>query len=191
MRKREFKKEIRLLGIDDAPFDKFKDKRTLLIGTFFRGGSSLDGVLSTYVKVDGRDSTGEIAKLVERSKFKTQIRAILLDGIAVGGFNIVDIEKLNKKTKIPVIVVMRKKPNIEKIEKALKKLGMEKKIILLKKAGEIHQADNIFIQIEGITLEKARKIIKISTSRSFIPEPIRTAHLIAAGIVLGESKGRA
>ncbi len=191
MRKKELKREIRILGIDDSPFDKFKDRKVLVVATFFRGGSSLDGVLSTYAKVDGSDSTAKIAELIGKSKFKTQIRAIMLDGIAVGGFNIIDIKKLNKKTNIPVIVVMRKRPNIEKIEKALIKLKMEEKIRLLRNAGEIYQIDSIFVQIKGITLEKAKKIIRISTARALIPEPIRTAHLIAAGIILGESKGRA
>ena len=47
------KKEIRVLGIDDAPFE-FDQKEVLVIGTFFRGGQSLDGVLSTYVQKDER-----------------------------------------------------------------------------------------------------------------------------------------
>ena len=53
------KKEIRILGIDDAPFDKFNDKESLIIGTLFRGGSSIDGIMSTKATVDGIDSTGK------------------------------------------------------------------------------------------------------------------------------------
>ncbi len=188
---KEFKREIRVLGIDDAPFDKFKDRKTLIIGTLFRGGEFLDGVLSTTVTVDGNDATGQIAALFKKSKFRTQIRAILLDGIAVGGFNIIDIELLHEKTHVPVIVVVRKKPDLEKIRKTLIKLGMKEKIKLLEKAGEIYLAEKIFIQYNGTTLEQARRIIKISTSHALIPEAIRVAHLMAAGIVKGESSGRA
>lgn len=188
---RDYKKEIRVLGIDDGPFDKFKDTQTILIGTFFRGGDFLDGILSTHVEVDGNDATQKIAALIKKSKFKSQIRAILLDGVSVGGFNIIDIDLLYKKTNIPIIVVMRRKPNLEKIENALIKLGMHKKIRLLKKAGTIYALDRIFIQKKGIDIENAKSIIKLSTSRSYIPEPIRTSHLIAAGIVFGESNGRA
>ena len=43
------KKEIRVLGIDDAPFNKFKDKQVLVIAAFYRGGHFLDGVLSTKI----------------------------------------------------------------------------------------------------------------------------------------------
>ena len=39
--------------------------------------------------------------------------------------------------------------------------------------------------------EEARQIIKIAATRGLMPEPIRLAHLIASGIVEGESRGRA
>ena len=47
------------------------------------------------------------------------------------------------------------------------------------------------MQICGIERIDAEKIVKLSTTRSAIPEPLRVAHIIAAGIVNGESKGRA
>ncbi len=191
MRKKEPKREIRLLGIDDAPFDKFRDRKTIIIGTFFRGGKSLDGILSTTAQVDGSDGTGKIIKLVQKSKFRTQLKAILLDGISVGGFNVIDIEELHKKTKIPVITVMRRRPNSAKIYNALKKLKMGRKIRLLERAGPVYEEGKIFIQFKGISLDEARKIIRISISRAYIPEPIRVAHLIAAGLVYGESSGKA
>ncbi len=184
------KKEIRVLGIDDAPFDKFRGKETMLIGTFFRGGSFIDGIVSTKVKVDGNDATGKIVSLVKKSKFCPQLRAIMLDGIAVGGFNVVDIARVHQETGIPVIVVIRRYPDIKNVEQVLIKLGKKSKIKLLRKAGAVHSAGKIFIQFAGITLEEAEEIIRITTSRSHIPEPIRVAHIIASGITYGESRGK-
>jgi len=37
----------------------------------------------------------------------------------------------------------------------------------------------------------AEYIVKLSSTRSLIPEPIRVAHLIASGVALGESMGGA
>ena len=190
------KKEIRILGIDDAPFDKFKDKKVLVVGTVFRGGDYLDGILSTYVTVDGIDSTNKLIKIINSSKHKGQLQFIMLDGIAFGGFNVVDIQKLAKKTKFPVIVIIRNYPDLLEIKKALMKLKKGKdKIKLLEKAGEIFPVKiknkKIFIQISGLSLEKAKEIVKLTATRSLLPEPIRVAHLIASGIVLGESRGRA
>lgn len=185
------KKEIRIIGIDDAPFDKFNDKEVLIVGTIFRGGSFIDGIISTKVTVDGDDSTDKIAEMINKCKFKPQLQVIILDGIAVGGFNIIDVEELNKKTKLPVIIVMRNYPDLKKIKDVLKKLNKENKAKLLKKAGKVHKINKIHIQIYGIDLETAKDILKISCTRSYLPEPIRVAHLIASGVVEGESRGRA
>lgn len=184
------KSEIRVVGIDDSPFDKGKDKKTLILGVFYRGGNFLDGVLSTYVQVDGSDATMKIAQMALKSKFYTQLRAIMLNGIAVGGFNVIDIKKLYQKTKIPVIVVMRKLPKVGEMESALKKLKMERKIKLIKSAGKIKKAGKVFIQVCGISFEKATEIVKLTATHSYVPEPIRVAHLVASGIAFGESRGK-
>ena len=185
------KKEIRVIGIDDSPFNKFKDKQCFVVGIFYRGGNYMDGVVSTKVKVDGKDSTIKIVEMVNKCKFKPQLQCILLDGIAVAGFNVIDIQRLSKRTKLPVIVIMRDYPDLKKIKSALVKLNMKDKIKLLKKAGKVHKIGKIHVQFYGLELSDVKKILKITCTHSFIPEPIRVAHLIAAGVVTGESKGRA
>lgn len=185
------KKEIRIIGIDDAPFDKFKSKETLVIGTIFRGGQFIDGILSTRIKVDGSDSTEKLISMINSCKFKPQLQCIMIDGIAFGGFNVIDIEELNKKTGIPVIVIIRRMPDIENIKKILIKIKKKEKIKLIDKAGRPVKINDVYIQIKGISLETAKEILRISCTRSLIPEPIRVAHLIGSGIVDGESKGRA
>jgi len=110
------KKEIRVIGIDDSPYNK-NNKTNLIIGVVMRGGSWIDGILSTKVKVDGDDATTKIIKIINKCKFKTQLQCIFLDGIAVAGFNVIDIKELNQKTKIPVVVIIRKMPDIKKNKK--------------------------------------------------------------------------
>ena len=44
---------------------------------------------------------------------------------------------------------------------------------------------------ESFTSEKAKEILEIVCTRSLIPEPIRIAHLIASGIIYGQSRGKA
>lgn len=186
------KQEIRVLGIDDSPFQKDKKgKPTLVIATLFRGGTSIDGILSTKVTIDGNNSTKKLIELINKTKFKPQLRAILLDGIAFGGFNIIDIQELYKKTKIPVIVVIRKKPDINNIKKVLTKIKKQTKIKLLDKAGPPEKIGKIYVQYKGLNKDQVAEILKITCTRSLIPEPIRIAHLIAQGIYFGESKGNA
>ncbi len=185
------KREVRILGIDDASFDKFSDRRALVIGTVFRGGQWLDGVMTCTVEVDGDDATDMLAAMVGRSRFRSQLQCIMLDGIALGGFNIVDIEALSQRTGLPVIAVMRDYPQLEKIHAALRKLGKGDNIALLERAGTIHAREGIHFQVKGASEEEAREFLSLSTTRANIPEPLRVAHLIGAGIGKGESTGRA
>ncbi|MBW2980377.1 DUF99 family protein [Candidatus Woesearchaeota archaeon] len=186
-----YKKEIRILGIDDAPFDKFKKGNVLVVGTMFRGGQWIDGVLSTKITIDGSNSTSRLISMINKSKFKPQLQCIILDGIALGGFNIIDVKELNKKTRIPVLVVIRRMPDFKRIMAALKKLKKEHKYKLIQKAGQVHKIGKVYVQMSGLSLEQAKQILKITCTHSLLPEPIRVAHLIAAGITVGESKGNA
>ena len=188
---RQPKKYIRVLGIDDAPFNKFKDKECLIIGSVFRGGTSVEGILSTKVKIDGSDSTQKLVDMINKSKFKPQYNAVFLDGIALAGFNVIDINKLHKKIKIPIIVVMRSYPRYKKIFSALKKIKQSKKIKLIRDASEPVKINNIYAQFIGTKEKYVKQLLKICCTNSFIPECIRTSHLIAAGVVKGESKGNA
>ena len=187
------KQEIRILGIDDAPFSR-KQKKVLVVATVYRGGNYIDGLLSFYVKNDGNDATDKIIQAIKKTRHKEQLQCIMIDGIAVAGFNVIDIQKLNKATKLPIIVVMRKLPEIKKFLESLRKIN-KKGIRLIKKAGKIKKMQvhgkDIYIQIAGIKEEEAKKILKISCTHSAIPEPLRVAHLIATGIHDGESRGRA
>lgn len=185
------KDEIRIIGIDDMSFDRHASVSTKVIGIVFRGGSFLDGVLSTDAMIDGDDATANIAEMITKSKFKSQLQCIMLDGIAVAGFNVIDIERLYKKTGLPVIVVVRKMPDIENIKQILSRLDMDKKIGLIEKAGIPKEHKRIFFQCSGITEEKAHMLLDIASTRSYIPEPIRVAHLMGQGLFYGESRGRA
>jgi endonuclease V-like protein UPF0215 family len=190
------KEEIRILGIDDGPF-KNNDKEVIVVGVIFRGGNFLDGVLRTYVVVDGLDATEKLSKMINSSRHKNQLKVIMLDGITLGGFNIVDLKELYNETKIPIIVINRKMPDLKSIKKALEKnfLDFEKRWKMILNAGKIKQLKlekfSIYYQNIGLEDEEAEEIIILSTKHAQIPEPLRVAHLIATGIVKGESEGHA
>ena len=92
----------------------------------------MDGLLSCHVEKDGEDATVRIIEMINDCKFKPQIQAIFLKGIAVAGFNVINPASLNKETGIPVIIVIRDYPDYKKIYAALKGIGMDKKIDIIK-----------------------------------------------------------
>ena len=189
------KQQIRLLGIDDSPF-KFTDKQGIVIGVVMRGGEYLECVLRRHITIDGNDATFVCKDMIKKTKHREQLKAALLDGVALGGFNVVDIEDLYNDTNIPVLTITRDKPDFDKIKLALKKnfddWDVRWGLISKGKLHEIKTSHNpIYIKFIGIDIEEAKEIIKLSTIRGVIPEPIRVAHLIASGITRGESYGNA
>ncbi|MBI5398650.1 DUF99 family protein [Candidatus Woesearchaeota archaeon] len=187
----QIKKHIRVVGFDDAPFRKNKDKKTWVIGTVTRGGDQVDGFMSFQVNVDGDEATDSLIECVNRSRFKHQLQCIFLDGIAVGGFNLIDVQKLSLKTGLPVINVMRDYPDFEKMKSAMQKIGRLDKWEFIERAGLVSKVENLYVQSVGIRKDRIAPLLKIVCTHSFIPEPIRLSHLIGAALVLGESKGKA
>jgi uncharacterized protein len=195
--------ELRVLGIDDLPHKRTQaGDKILAIGTIFRGGKFMDGILTTHITCDGDDSTSCFINMVNKSKNKSQLRVILTDGITFGGFNVIDLHKISKKTNLPVISVVRHRPHYDKIKRAVKNVShWEHKWHLIEKAGTIHEAiinnktlnkpDNIFFQCAGITPAKAAKILQLTTKHGVIPEPLRMSHIIGSGLYFGESRGHA
>lgn len=189
------KNEIRVLGIDDSPFT-FTDKSSSVIGVIMRGSSYIECILHDRVSVDGNDATFVCKKMIEKTRHKKQLKALLLDGVALGGFNVVDIQEIFSDINLPVITITRDEPNFEKIKTALKKRfeDWEWRFTVITK-GKLHKLETrhnpIFVKCTGVNIEEAKEIIKLSTIRGVIPEPIRVAHLIASGIARGESHGKA
>ena len=177
-----------MLGIDDGSFVPKTNSSTFIVGVVFRLDNRVEGILSEKVKVDSLNSTQKIISMLSKSKFKFNISYILLDGITVAGFNILDIEKLCNELKIPIIIAFRKKPNLKKINSALKKFkDYKKRKKLIEKAGPIYNTGKIFFQCFGTDEKTARTILKRCSYFSNLPEPVRLAHLIASGITRGQS----
>jgi endonuclease V-like protein UPF0215 family len=181
-----------LIGIDDGPFDRNSRGSVLVVGAVF-AGTRLDGVVSTRVRRDGADATGAIQRMIAGSRFGEQLQAVLLQGIAVAGFNVVDLRALADALGLPVIVVARRPPKLDEIRAALFRnvRGATRKWRLIERAGPMEQVGPVWIQRAGITLDDAARVLARATIHGHVPEPLRVAHLVAGGLVRGESRGRA
>lgn len=183
------KPEIRILGVDDGVFTPHQKGLALVVGVVFRGGYWLDGVMHTKVEVDGFDATEKIISMIIDSPHHKQLRVVMLNGITFAGFNIVNIKQINRETELPVIAVTREKPNLTEIHEALKNLTQsQERWRAIKNAGEIVEVltrtkkEKVYIQTSGILEEDATKIVKLTSTRSSVPEALRVAHLVASGV---------
>lgn len=186
---REVKPEIRVLGIDDGVFTPHSRELVDVVGVVFRGGYWLDGFMRTRVRVDGVDATKKLVDMITRSPHYPQLRVVMLNGVTLAGFNIVDIKELHEKMHLPVIAVTRDKPNFEDIKRALQNLpdpakrwqAIEKTDKMIKVRTREGEAP-IYAHVAGVSGDTAKRILRSTSTRSNIPEALRVAHIIASGL---------
>jgi len=178
------KKGLRVLGVAES-FTKTSTCSTLT-GIVMRRDLVIDGMVFGNVTIEGNDSTQNILSMY-RSLRRNDINCIMLDGLVISMYNIIDGEELEKSTSVPVIAITFK--DSEGLEGAInhhfsndsemkmkleqyRKLGKRDAILL--RTGKI-----LFVRYWGISSEEASKIVNFFTLQGSIPEPIRIAKLAA------------
>lgn len=180
-----------VVGFDDAPFERSHRGNVLVVGAVY-AGSRLDGVISTRVRRDGANATQRLIDCLTGSRYFDQLHAILLQGIAFAGFNVVDVRKLHQATGLPVLVVARDLPDFHAIREALlqRVLGGLRKWRLIEAAGPMEALAGLYVQRCGITPEDTASLLVGLQQNGQLPEPLRVAHMIAGGVTTGESRHR-
>jgi endonuclease V-like protein UPF0215 family len=208
---------MNVIGFDDGPFAREHRGDVLLVGVVC-SGTRVDGIISSRIRRDGANSTRAMIDSVRASQFGAHMQAIMLQGIAVGGFNVVDVHALSAALQVPVLVVTRRRPDMAAVRLALfadvplarpRVAGAARKWKLIESAGTMEalgesrralrraptgirtNAPKLWVQRAGLSLDEARTLVADTTLHGNIPEPLRLAHLIAGGITTGTSRGRA
>jgi len=188
------KSQLRILGIDDSPF-RFDDEKAMVVGTIVRMPNYLEGVIKSEVTVDGTDSTETLVKMVAKSRFRDQIKLVMVDGIALAGFNVIDLGEVYSNLGIPVLTLTRDKPDLDKMKKALMKHFEDWRTrygLITKHELRVINTEHNPLYACGIGMDwsEFEELVRTSTVRGVVPEPIRMAHLIASAMAKGESYGR-
>jgi hypothetical protein len=184
-------RSLRALGIDDGPFERGSRRPVLVVGAIY-SASAFEGLLSTRVQPDGYNATDRLIGMITGSKFHSQLHVVMLDGITLGGFNVVDLPTLAEETGVPCIAVVRRRPDLQAVRRAVSRLPQpRRRAALFDRAGEVHRAGALWFQAAGLRAELGREVIASSVLQGNMPECLRAAHLIARGIEWGESGRRA
>jgi len=159
-------------------------------GSLYRGNQFLEGLVATKVRQGRLGFHQEAPGADPGGRFGNQIEAVLFKA-SPWGVQRRGREDLAEKLKKPVIVVMRKRPDLEAMRKAVGNLPSPKKRWdLIQHAGEIIALDRLFCQLHGLTPRRPE-----ASPGQHLPrnpsEALRVAHIIASGLARGESRGRA
>lgn len=184
-------RQIRVIGFDDAPFERHTSEPVAVAGVVC-SLTRFEGMLWGQIKADGWNSTEQLTQMLLASKFYPQLHLVLLDGIGMGGFNLIDLPLLAQQIQLPCVAVMRRLPKLEKMKQAMSLLPEpQKRLQLLAKAGEIYTDLPFYFQVSGLSAEITARILQRLTDRGNVPEALRLAHLITSAVMNGESGKRA
>ena len=182
---------LRAIGFDDAPFRRRRGGAVRVAGVVC-AGTRFEGLVMTSVRQDGWNATDVLARLLTSGKFLPQLHLVLVDGIAFGGFNVVDLEALAAATRRPCVAVMRRRPDLAAVERALRLLpGTGRRLRRIGRAGPVHVRPPFVFQVRGGDPDDIAAALRRLTDRGNVPEPLRLAHLVGAAVVRGESGRRA
>lgn len=182
---------LRAAGFDDAPFARGRRGEVGLAGVVC-AGTRFEGLVWGRVRQDGWNATEAVARLLVGGKFLPQLHLVLLDGIAFGGLNVVDLAGLAARLGRPCVAVMRRAPDLAAMERAIRRLPRpERRLELLRRAGPVHQRGGFTFQVQGGDPEAIGRALARLTDRGAVPEALRLAHLVGSAIREGESGNRA
>jgi len=177
---------IFVVGIDDAPHER-ENLTTELFFIFCRG-TYIERIDHATIDVDGLNSTEVVIKKLK--PIKDQFQFIVTHGITTAGFNVLDIEMINKSLDIPVIAVTENSPKGNFLE-AIKNLpNYEKRKSIIMRAGPQHSTltpigkKKVYFQFKGIEKELTVRFLKKFALRSRLPDQLLLAHKIASGWTL-------
>ena len=176
------KKGIRGLAIAES-FSQ-NSKKSILSGLVMSTDLVIDGFVFGHSTVGGDDATDAILEMYEKLD-RQDISFLLISGIVISLYNIIDMKRISEKIGLPVIGVTYEESS--GIEDAIKhhfpesyksklteysKLESRKKITL-------HTSYNLYVRNEGCTVLEAKQLLDKITLQGSIPEPLKITQLLA------------
>jgi endonuclease V-like protein UPF0215 family len=176
------KKGIRVLGIAES-FKK-SSKRSTLAGVVMRRDLVVDGMVFGGATIGGDDATDNIISM-HRSLVRDDINCILLGGLVISMYNIIDGTRVADETGLPVIAITFEDSTglsdsirhhfaagWQSKQEQYERLGKRDRIIL-------RTGKNLFIRFWGLSQMRAVAVLNSFTLQGSMPEPIRVAKLAA------------
>ncbi len=173
-----------LRGLAIAESFKQNSVKSIFSGVVMRRDFVIDGFVFGNATLEGDDATDTILKMYDDLQ-RPDISYLLISGLIVSMYNIIDIKKLSDSLQIPIIGISYHDssgikeslkhhfPNsFESKIKKYEKLEKREKITLK----TLH---DVYVRKEGCTLNEAKHLLNYLTLHGSVPESIRVSHFLA------------
>jgi hypothetical protein len=180
-----------LRGIAIAESFRQNSERSILSGLIMRKDFVIDGFVFGSVTLEGDDATDQILHMYEKLD-RSDISYMLISGVIISMYNIIDIKKLHASLQIPVIgITYNESSGIENAIKHHFPKSFESKINEYKKLGQrekitLHTSSYLFVRYEGCKIYEVKQLLNDLTLQGSIPEPLRVSQLLANALLQKE-----
>ncbi len=177
-----------LRGLAIAESFRQNSTRSILSGLIMRRDFVIDGFVFGSATLEGNDATDQILHMYEElSRF--DISYLILSGLIISMYNIVDVKKLHDSLQIPIIgITYNESDGIEDAIKHHFPKSFESKINEYKKLGKreritLHTSYDLFVRYEGCTIYEVKQLLNELTLQGSVPEPLRVSQLLANSLL--------
>ena len=184
------KNGLRGLAIAES-FDQ-NNSQSILAGTVMRRDFYIDGFVFGFTTLKGDDATQRIKDMYDDLK-RPDVNYVLISGMIISMYNIVDIKSLSEYFDVPVMgisyfpssglesSIRRHFPDSFELKiRNYKNLGPREKITL-------HTSHDVYVRFEGCTISQTKTLLDGLTISGSVPEPIRVSQLLAKTLLRNQS----
>jgi len=167
-------------------------KKSILAGVVMRRDFVIDGFVFGKTTLEGDDATETILSMYKKLN-RPDISYLLISGIIISMYNIIDLKKISQSLDLPIIGVTYH--DSEGIEEAIRHHFPDSYESKLKEYQELENRDkitlhtsyDIYIRKEGCTLSEVKHLLDELTLQGSFPEPLRVAQLLAKTLLSSNS----
>lgn len=176
------KKGVRVFALAES-FRKGR-KKSVLAGVVMRRDLVIDGIAFGGAEIAGDDATESIIAMY-RSLGRSDVNCIMLDGLVISMYNIIDGKRVAAETGLPVVAITFE--DSKGLKGAIKrhfKRGWQAKIAQYEGLGKrerivLRTGKPLYIRRWDVSCKGAVAILDAFTLQGAVPEPVKVAKLIA------------
>jgi len=170
----------RTLGVAES----YRGDRSTLAGAVVRASRVVDGIEFSSCTVGGSDATAGVVDLWTRLG-REDVRYVLVAGVALAWYNVVDLRRVHEATGRPVLAVTFEAS--EGLEPSLRDEfdgeALERRLAAYEALPARRRVDvgdeAVFVRCVGLERDAAARVVRAFTSSGGRPEPLRVARLAA------------
>ena len=177
-----------LRGLAIAESFRQNSSKSILSGVIMRNDFQIDGFTFGHATLEGDDSTQAIIQMYEKLR-RPDINYLLISGLILSMYNIVNLKKLYDFLQLPVIgITYNESQGIDESIKYHFPKSFEKKLSQYKQIGDrtklkLHTNYDLFVRLEGCNVTEAQHLLDTITIQGSIPESIRVAQLLSKSLL--------